>query len=229
MRALRRYAGGRPDIARAVKVISADEDNHLAYCHEELLRLAAAGHAQVIRRTLRVTALAEIGIYRDVSLAVMAHLGQILGWPRPKAAVLVAGIRAVCAYEQLGGWRAPGVAAHACPAQRAGRPGGGAHRRAGAVSISPRLVLGVGFGIGGWWRRLRSAPLARPAMCGPRSRTRAGCACPGCEWPLRRRLRRWPQRSGAAAAAVRRRCIAALAGRVRYGDRLHRAGQGDVG
>lgn len=24
-------------------MISADEDNHLAYCHEELLRLAAAG------------------------------------------------------------------------------------------------------------------------------------------------------------------------------------------
>ncbi len=105
MRALRTYAGGRPDIARAVKVISADEDNHLAYCHEELLRLAAAGHAQVIRQTLRTTALAEIAIYRDVSLAVMAHLGQILGWPQPKAAVLAAGIRAVYSYERLGGWR----------------------------------------------------------------------------------------------------------------------------
>jgi len=105
MRALRTYAGGRPNIARAVKVISADEDNHLAYCHEELLRLAAAGHAQVIRRTLRVTALAEIAIYRDVSLAVIAHLGQILGGPQPKAAVLAAGIRAAYAYERLGGWR----------------------------------------------------------------------------------------------------------------------------
>jgi hypothetical protein len=105
MRALRRHAGDRPDIARAVRVISADEDNHLAYCHEELLRLAAVGHGEVIRATLRATALAEIAIYRDVSLAVMAHLGRILGWPRPKAAVLAAGIRGVYAYERPGGWR----------------------------------------------------------------------------------------------------------------------------
>src|SRR6201995_5699680 len=40
MRALLRHAGDRPDIGRAVRVISADEDNHLADCHEELLRLA---------------------------------------------------------------------------------------------------------------------------------------------------------------------------------------------
>ena len=99
------YAGDRPDIARAVRVISHDEDNHLAYCHEELLRLAAAGHGEVIRATLRATALAEIAIYRDVSLAVMAHLGRILGWPRPKAAALAAGIRGVYACERLGGWR----------------------------------------------------------------------------------------------------------------------------
>jgi hypothetical protein len=105
MRALRRHAGDRSDIARAVRVISADEDNHLAYCHEELLRLAAAGHGEVIRATLCAAALAEIAIYRDVSLAVMAHLGRILGWPRPKAAVLAAGIRGVYAYERLGGWR----------------------------------------------------------------------------------------------------------------------------
>jgi hypothetical protein len=105
MAALRGCAAGYPEIARAVKVIAADEDNHLAYCHEELLRLAAAGHAPVIAATLRAAALAEIAIYRDVSLAVMAHLGQILGWPRPKAAALAAGIRAVHARERLGGWR----------------------------------------------------------------------------------------------------------------------------
>jgi hypothetical protein len=105
MQALRKYAGHQPDIGRAVRMISADEDNHLAYCHEELLRLAAAGHAQVIRRTLRAAALTEIAIYRDVSTAVMAHLGRILGWPRWKVAVLAAGIRAVYAYERLGGWR----------------------------------------------------------------------------------------------------------------------------
>jgi hypothetical protein len=105
MRALRRHAGDRPDIARAVRVISNDEDNHLAYCHEELLRLAASGHGEVIRTALRAAALAEIGIYRDVSLAVMAHLGRILGWPRPKSAVLAAGIRGVYACERLGGRR----------------------------------------------------------------------------------------------------------------------------
>jgi hypothetical protein len=105
MRALRKYTTGRPDIGRAIRVISDDEDNHLAYCHEELLQLAAAGHAEFIRRTLREAALAEIAIYRDVSTAVMAHLGRILGWPSWKGAVLTAGIRTVYAYERLGGWR----------------------------------------------------------------------------------------------------------------------------
>jgi len=105
MRSLRKYAGSRQDIGRAVTMISNDEDNHLAYCHEELIRLAAAGHADFIRRTLRTTALAEIAIYRDVSTAVMAHLGGIMCWPRPKAAILAAGIQAVYVYERLGGWR----------------------------------------------------------------------------------------------------------------------------
>ncbi|WP_240957353.1 ferritin-like domain-containing protein [Streptomyces chilikensis] len=55
MRLLCRYFGGHPEIGRAVRMISADEDNHLAYCHEELLRLAAAGYGPLIRRTLRET------------------------------------------------------------------------------------------------------------------------------------------------------------------------------
>jgi rubrerythrin len=105
MRALRKYAAHRPDINRAVRMISADEDNHLAYCHEELLRLAAAGHHQLIESTLRSTALAEIAIYRDVSTAVMAQLGRILGWSRKRSALLAAGIQAVYVYERLGGWR----------------------------------------------------------------------------------------------------------------------------
>ena len=66
----------RQDISRAIKMISKDEDNHLAYCHEELLRLPSAGHADTIRRTVRAAALAEIAVYRDVSQAVMAHLGR---------------------------------------------------------------------------------------------------------------------------------------------------------
>ncbi|MGW1721022.1 ferritin-like domain-containing protein [Streptomyces sp. NPDC002156] len=102
---LRKYFGDHPDLGRAVRMISNDEDNHLAYCHEELLRFAAAGHGRAIRRTLRECALAEIRVYRDVSLAVMSHMGRVLGWPRPKAAVLAAGIRAVYVYERAVGWR----------------------------------------------------------------------------------------------------------------------------
>ena len=70
-----------------------------------MLRLARAGHGRTIQRVLRECALAEIRVYRDVSLAVMAHMGRILGWPKPKTAVLAAGIQAVYAYERLGGWR----------------------------------------------------------------------------------------------------------------------------
>jgi rubrerythrin len=105
MRALRKYAGQRPEISRAVRMISDDEDNHLAYCHEELLRLAKAGHQQFIERTLRSSALAEIAIYRDVSRAVMARLGRILGWSRGRSDFLAAGIQAVYFYERLSGWR----------------------------------------------------------------------------------------------------------------------------
>ncbi|GGT17544.1 ferritin-like domain-containing protein [Streptomyces chromofuscus] len=102
---LKKYFADHPDIGRAVRMISQDEDNHLAYTHEELLRLASAGHGHSIRRTLRETALAEIRVYRDVSLAVMARMGRVLGWSRPKAAVLAFGIHAVYGYERLGGWR----------------------------------------------------------------------------------------------------------------------------
>ncbi|MFE4862324.1 ferritin-like domain-containing protein [Streptomyces sp. NPDC056670] len=105
MELLRKHFGGHPDLGRAVRMISADEDNHLAYCHEELLRLARAGHGPAIQRELRRSALAEIRVYRDVSLAVTAHMGRILRWPDSKRAVLAAGIHAVYAYERLGGWR----------------------------------------------------------------------------------------------------------------------------
>src|SRR6266576_2421419 len=54
----------------------------------------AGSRQDTIRRTLRATALAEIAIYRDVSQAVMAHLGRILCWPRPKAVVLTGRIQA---------------------------------------------------------------------------------------------------------------------------------------
>ncbi|MGH4030751.1 ferritin-like domain-containing protein [Actinomycetota bacterium Odt1-20B] len=105
MRLLRKHFADHPDIGRAVKMISNDEDNHLAYCHEELLRFAYAGHGRAIQRALRECALAEIRVYRDVSLAVMDHMGRILGWPAAKARVLAAGIHAVHAYERAVGWR----------------------------------------------------------------------------------------------------------------------------
>jgi hypothetical protein len=102
---LRKHFADHPEFGKAVRMISDDEDNHLAYTHEELLRFAAAGHGRLIQRTLRECALAEIAVYRDVSLAVMAHMGRVLGWPKAKSAVLAAGIHAVYAYERAFGWR----------------------------------------------------------------------------------------------------------------------------
>lgn len=105
MRLLLRYFADHPDIGRAVRMISADEDNHLAYCHEELLRFAHAGHGRAIQRTLRECALAEIRVYRDVSLSVMDHMGRILHWPHAKRQLLTGGIHAMYAAERAGGWR----------------------------------------------------------------------------------------------------------------------------
>ncbi|MFJ1794250.1 ferritin-like domain-containing protein [Kitasatospora griseola] len=102
---LKRIFGDHPELGRAVRMISHDEDNHLAFCHEELLRLAYHGHGRLILDTLQETARAEIRTYRDVSLAVMAHLGELLRWPRAKSAALAAGIHAVHGFERAGGWR----------------------------------------------------------------------------------------------------------------------------
>ncbi|WP_435125717.1 ferritin-like domain-containing protein [Actinacidiphila sp. bgisy144] len=105
MAVLLRYFAGHPEIGRAMRVISRDEDNHLAYCHEELLRLAAAGHGRAIHRVLRACAHAEIRVHRDVSLAVMARMGRILHWPAPTAALLRFGIHLTYLYDRLHGWR----------------------------------------------------------------------------------------------------------------------------
>ncbi|MFE3653665.1 MULTISPECIES: hypothetical protein [unclassified Streptomyces] len=102
---LRTYFGDHPEVGKAVRMICRDEENHLAYCHEELLRLARAGHGRTIQRILRECALAEIAVHRDVSLAVMAHMGRILRWPTLKSALLKAGIMAFYGYERLVGWR----------------------------------------------------------------------------------------------------------------------------
>jgi hypothetical protein len=102
---LERHFADHPEIGKAVRQISADEDNHLAYCHEELLRLSAEGHRGTIRRILRECALAEIRVHREVSLAVMARMGRILGWSAATAAALRAGIHATYLYERVHGWR----------------------------------------------------------------------------------------------------------------------------
>ncbi|WAM00073.1 ferritin-like domain-containing protein [Streptomyces sp. Je 1-369] len=105
MRLLLKHFADHPDIGRAVRMISHDEDNHLAYCHEELLRFARAGHGRTIQRTLRECAHTEIRVYRDVSLAVMERMGRILHWPHAKRQMLTAGIHALYGYERALGWR----------------------------------------------------------------------------------------------------------------------------
>ena len=105
MRLLCRVFEHDSHIGKAVRQISADEDNHLAYCHEELLRLAKDGRRAEIDAILHRTAHAEIKVYRDVSRAVMAHMGRILGWSRATSEVLAAGIYGVYLYERSGGWR----------------------------------------------------------------------------------------------------------------------------
>ncbi|WP_406001803.1 ferritin-like domain-containing protein [Streptomyces sp. NBC_00829] len=99
-----RYFGDHPELGRAIRMICNDEDNHLAYCHEELLSLAAQGHGRTIHRVLRASALAEIKVYRDVSLAVTEHMSRLLHWPAAKSTALAAGIHGMYAYERFGGW-----------------------------------------------------------------------------------------------------------------------------
>jgi hypothetical protein len=105
MRLLSRIFAGHPQMGRAVRVIRTDEDSHLAYCHEELLRRSADGHQREIAELLRQTAHAEIRVYRDVSLAVMAHMARILHWSQARSAILSLGIQVAYLYERLIGWR----------------------------------------------------------------------------------------------------------------------------
>lgn len=94
-----------PELGKAVRMIADDEENHLAYCHEELLRFAAQGHGRTIAAMLREYAHVEIRTYRRVSLAVMNQMAERLGWPAPKAALLRLGIHAIYAFERVWGWR----------------------------------------------------------------------------------------------------------------------------
>ena len=105
MRQLMTAYKDNPDLGRAMQMISADEDNHLAYCHEELLRLVGEGHGPYIRHALEHIAKGEIRTHRDVGLAVMAAMGRILGWPRGRRILLAAGLYGLYLYESAFGWR----------------------------------------------------------------------------------------------------------------------------
>ncbi len=94
-----------PELGKAVRTIAVDEENHLAYCHEELLRFVERGHGPRVRAMLRHYARVEIQTYRDVSLAVMGRMGEILGWSAAKRAVLAFGIRTIYGVERLLTWR----------------------------------------------------------------------------------------------------------------------------
>jgi rubrerythrin len=94
-----------PELGKAVRLIADDELNHLAYCHEELLRFSALGYGEEIRRTLRHYARVEVDTYRDVAIATMTRFGDLLGWSSLKKAALRLGIRAIWLSERLWRWR----------------------------------------------------------------------------------------------------------------------------
>lgn len=94
-----------PELGKAVRTIADDEENHLAYCHEELLRMVERGHGDRVRAMLRHYARVEIATYRDVSLSVMGAMGEALGWSRAKRKLLAFGIRAIWLVERLFTWR----------------------------------------------------------------------------------------------------------------------------
>jgi hypothetical protein len=104
MNLLVRHFADHPTVGRTVRMIAADEQRHLAYCQQELLRLRADG-AGSLRRALRACAREEVEVHRGVSLAVTAQLGALLGWSRAKRALLGLAIRVVAVYERLWGWR----------------------------------------------------------------------------------------------------------------------------
>ncbi|HEX5565406.1 MAG TPA: ferritin-like domain-containing protein [Streptomyces sp.] len=99
-----RFAG-HPEIGRAVREVFRAKRDHLAYCRQGLLRFCRAGHGAAVQRLLREHALAEVRVHRDVSLAVLARTGHLLGWPVTRSVVLEARVQTVYAYGRLLGWR----------------------------------------------------------------------------------------------------------------------------
>ncbi|QXP88084.1 ferritin-like domain-containing protein [Methylococcus capsulatus] len=102
---LLRVFGGDAELAPSLRVIAEDETNHLAYAHEELLRLSGQGHGDRIARMLKSYALAEIRVYRDVGLAFVRHMAALLGWSGPKQWLLKLGVSAAYILERTLVWR----------------------------------------------------------------------------------------------------------------------------
>ena len=101
-----------PELKRGLAIVADDEVNHLSYCHEELLRFREQGHGELIERTLKRYAMAEIRATRDVSLAFVEAIAGIRHWPAWKRSLLSLGTHAIYAYERLIGWRLPSARMH---------------------------------------------------------------------------------------------------------------------
>jgi len=92
-------AFGQESVPGKITRHGADEDKH-GRSFDALLKkrgltpVEVPGIGRAIQRTLRECALAEIRVHRDVSLAVMAHMGRVLGWSRARSVTLAAGIHA---------------------------------------------------------------------------------------------------------------------------------------
>ncbi|MDF9393291.1 MULTISPECIES: ferritin-like domain-containing protein [Methylococcus] len=102
---LLRVFGDDPELAPSLRVIAEDEINHLSYAHEELLRLSGQGYGGRIAQMLKVYALAEIRVYRDVGLAFVRHMAALLGWSGPKQWLLELGVSAAYVLERAFAWR----------------------------------------------------------------------------------------------------------------------------
>ncbi|MDJ0786339.1 MAG: ferritin-like domain-containing protein [Myxococcota bacterium] len=101
----KQWFGREEPLGKAIHMIAEDEENHLAYCHEELLRFVDAGHGQTVRRMLDEYARKECVIYHDMSRAVLDEMSRILGWSPWKRGLLQLGLSFVGAWDRLYGWR----------------------------------------------------------------------------------------------------------------------------
>lgn len=81
-----------PTLAPTLSIIADDEVNHLAYCHEELLRLSAQGRRSEIAQLLEEYAQVEIRVYREVSLAFVKHMGDLMSWGKLLRGLLTLGV-----------------------------------------------------------------------------------------------------------------------------------------